>query len=163
MKRRYDDPNLTLEEAGLLLRRMDEETMNELLGLTPEDAALLLRVFTGDITMTDTSGAAYRELKNRLESHATLVVPPMGKDKVWHGMTTGIIKWKAGQPHQNQWDTVVRAKSAAEAVRMLQAAGERVSASHFSSHWGITSNRESLVQCTAPGVWVKGPKGWVKA
>jgi len=135
---------------------------DDLLGITPEEAALLLRVYKRDITMEDTFNDPYVTLKARIEAHAKLVIPDMGKDKVWSGMSSGIIKWKTGMPHQNQWSTVVRARSAAQAVRMLNAAGDRTSQTHFRSHWSITGNRESLCQCTEPGVYVKGPDGWVK-
>lgn len=121
--------------------------------LAPEDAALLLDSWSYYDTPT-------KALWDRLRACAALVTPPLNGDVVWSGLTARLAK--NGTPH-NQCKTVVRARSEAEAVRLLQAAGEIISASYFSNHWSVTGNRESLCQAVARGVWVKGTEGWIKA
>jgi len=127
--------------------------MNDLLGLTPEDAVLICEALEvssyHDIERWPAAKQLrWHELSVKLEAHAKLVPPPLGKDKVWHGLTMRLVDTGTVQ---NQAQTIVRARSAAEAVRLLNAAGEYISASHFKNYWGLTGNREQLVQAVEPG------------
>jgi hypothetical protein len=127
--------------------------------LFPEDAALLLQMLQ---PRCEYDPATCYRLFDRLEACAKLVIPNMGKDKVWYGLTTNFVRLNAGH---NQADTIVRASSKAEAVRLLNAAaGHPMMTMHqFSGWWSETGNREQLAQATEKGVWVKGSEGWVKA
>lgn len=144
---------------------------NDYLGLTPEDAYLLLSAISLDaqdlvdgpsIHWPSADYVRWSRIINELKEHEKMVPPPLGKDKVW----TGLVCWPRwlfddGSTH-NQLSTIVRAKNATEAVRFLDSAGQRVGPNHFKNYWGFTSNREQLCACTEPGVWVKIITGWVK-
>ena len=121
--------------------------------LTPEDAALLVRSLGSDNVYAVVGALA--DLYERLKACAALVPPPLNGDKVWYGLTTDIIR-------PGQKPTVVRARSNAEAIRLLQAARQRISAGWFSNHWSRTSNREDLCAAKERGVYVKTPEGWIK-
>jgi len=119
--------------------------------LTPEDCVLLLRAMKGDITMTDTSGLPWQSLRARIESHADLVPPSLNGDRVWYS-----CRW------------TVRARSKAEALRMLECANMRISASRLKSHWVELS--ACPVYATERGVWhnvgpestLSGKESWLK-
>ncbi len=129
--------------------------------LTPEDAAILVRERSWSLGNPPSfaESAEYARVFTKIRACAALVPPPLNGDKVWSGLTIGLVR--TGK-HQNQSQTVVRAKSKAEAVRLLNAAGERISAFHFSQHWGVTGNREQLCAAKERGVYVSTRGGWVK-
>jgi formylmethanofuran dehydrogenase subunit B len=81
---------------------------DDLLGITPEDAALLLELMDKCHMMRHTEMAV--KLMTRLQAHAKLVIPPMGKDKVWYGSTGLLRKTNKGY----QFETIVRAGSRTE-------------------------------------------------
>jgi len=122
--------------------------------LTPEDAELLLRV-VHNYYCADGDLPAWHQLRARIFACAALVLPPLNGDKVWTGLTTDIIR-------PGQTPTVVRARSKAEAIRLLQAARERISAGWFANHWSVTGNCEQLCAAKERGVYVKTPEGWIK-
>jgi hypothetical protein len=135
--------------------------MEDLLSITPEDAAVLLRGgLVSSALLTDGELKAYDVIVKRLEAHAKLAIPPIGKDKVWSGFTFRLAK--NGTQH-NQCRTVVRARNKAEAVRLLDAAGERMNPTYFNRYFGGTGNREELCLAVERGVWVKDSEGWIKA
>ena len=123
--------------------------------LTPEDCAELLRHLTGWVRPN-------AEMLARLEAHARLVPPPLNGDKVWSGRPLWRASVFADGSRHNQIETVVRAKTKAEAHRLLSAAGNAQTTTQFAGHWGQTGNREQLAVAVERGVWAKGTEGWVK-
>jgi len=121
--------------------------------LTPEDAALLLRALHG---YGNEDQAEWHPLRARIFACAALVPPPLNGDKVWHGMTMGVIR------NGRQSTTIVRAKSQAEALRMLHTAGHSITAGHLRNYWSVTGNREELCVAKERGVYVQTPEGWIK-
>ena len=127
--------------------------MNDLM-LTPEDAALLYPLLSRVTTRPqwkDSERVQFIGLLGRMEAHARLVPPPLNGDKVWYGLTTHFAQ---GEARRNQSATIVRAKSQAEAVRLLNAAGDHISVGHFSKYWSVTGNRYELCTATECGIWV---------
>lgn len=125
------------------------------LELTPEDAALLVRWSIGGRP----SSPNFSALWSRIETHAALVPAPLNGDKVWGGLTVGLVHRNY---NGNQARTIVRAKTKAEAIRMLESVRQKMSATHFNNYWGETGNREELALAKERGVWAQGAEGWVK-
>ena len=87
---------------------------DDLLGITPYAAALLVHARympERRALWTDAEVECWERLEPRLQAHAKLVIPPMGKDKVWYGLTMRLVN--NGTAH-NQCETIVRAGSRAE-------------------------------------------------
>ena len=136
--------------------------------LTPEDAALLLMLIRPESMSFWVPSADLKQwegLRQKLEACAALVPPPLNGDLVSFGLTTGLLD--NGRP-QNQSETIVRARSMAQAVRLLGKAGEHVSTYRFRNYWTVTGNRVQLVVAKEEGVWVNpyrwsdNPEGWIK-
>lgn len=135
--------------------------MKDGLLLTPEDCALLIEGKCGNVS-PPARFDKWNELWISIRDHAKLVPAPLNGDKVWYSA----VCWNRdlvndGSSH-NQCPTVVRAKTKAAALRMLNACGARESAARFRDYWSETKNRESLLAAKEPGVYAKGSKGWVK-
>ena len=127
--------------------------------LTPEDAALLLAIYDGRPVLSFTGPEARAQLLERIEECAAKVPLPLNGDKVWYGLTIGLVRTGA---YQNQSPTIVRARNQAEAVRLLNAAGANIGSHHFRCYWSVTRNRDQLRAATRRGVWVQRPNGdWV--
>lgn len=134
--------------------------------LTPADCALLLRVLPDDVRdEIPVAGERdkYFELCWSLRKSAELVPIPLNGDKVWNGL----VSWRPeildnGDRH-NQVRTVVRARSKAEALRLLAAVdGRGESPSRFNTHWSTTAGVKAMSIVTERGVWAEGKDGWVK-
>jgi hypothetical protein len=138
---------------------------HDLLSLSPEDCALLLNVFESIQVMLPkrvpiSISARHNdyidkwfELRSSIQSCAALVPPPLNGDKVWSGVTFD----------SPQRTIIVRAKSRAEVVRMLNAAGYRYTAGYIKEYWSEDSSfRDYLLAAKERGVYVRGPKGWEK-
>jgi len=65
---------------------------NYTLDLSPEDADILVRGGFGSVPLTANEEFYYSNLWQQLRDHAKLVLPPMGKDKVWTGGSLGLTK-----------------------------------------------------------------------
>ncbi len=138
---------------------MSHPAVNGEMILTPEDAALLLPALQQSDAPSWVSGnrVAWHQLLERIEACAALVPPPLNGDKVWYGLTMGLVR------NGRQSETIVRAKSQAEASRLLELAGEgRTTVGHLRNYWSVTGNREQLCVAVERGVWVKGSNGWIK-
>jgi hypothetical protein len=123
------------------------------LTLTPEDCELLLACSPFPPSGTWQPGRRDRfiELVAELKRYAALVPPPLNGDRVWHS---------------SRW--TVRARSNAEALRMLESANMRTPASRLKSHW--VELPACPVYVTGRGVWhnvgpestLSGKESWVK-
>ena len=131
--------------------------------LTPEDSALLVDVLESRPLGSNGVRDRYSELLYSLKESAKLVPAPLNGDKLWNGR----ISWSRdiiddGTAH-NQTHTVVRARSKAEALRMLAAVdGRGETVSRFNTHWSNTAGVKASAIVTERGVWVEGKGGWVK-
>ena len=127
--------------------------------LSPQDAATLLLLIDNTSMFRHSSDA--KNLLARIEAHAALVPVPLGKDKVYCGLTPRLVEFGATQ---NQARTVVRAPSRAAAVRMLRDLGcYYINDSHMKQYWSETRNTEELAIVKERGVYVKGTDGqWKK-
>lgn len=132
--------------------------MNSQLVLSPEEAALLV----SKINMIGKQTPECNSLYLRLQQHAKLVPAPLNGDKVWVGLTTGLVKITN---NGNQAKTVVRAKTKTQAIQILAATfslRRTVTMHEFNTYWSVTGNVEHLAMATEKGVWASGDEGWVK-
>ncbi len=125
---------------------------NNHISLSPEDCALLIDVLDNGFSLVSQHGKFYK-LRESIQSCAALVPPPLNGDKVWSGLTFD----------RPQRTIIVRAKSRAEVVRMLNAAGYRYTAGYIKEYWSEDSSfRDYLLAAKDRGVYVCGPNGWEK-
>jgi hypothetical protein len=119
--------------------------MTEDLILTPEETKMLVQERLLGLYQDRLNCAV---IWTRIEAHAKLAPPPLGKDKVWHGALS-----------QSMPIVIVRARSAAEAIKLLNAIKPNISPARFKNYWNVTKNRKELLVATERGVWFKEKDG----